>query len=148
MGREDWKSEVAFWESAIKDYNLDPSKDSDPEQLAKNGEMLQDFRNQVVAGFFLIMAIVLVAQYQVTISQKQTNFYITIPIGKVVIRADYITLCLLAIYSLEIIVQIIGFVMHRFYTVFDHLAADDMTEKRWTSETNRNDGFYQLSSEA
>ncbi len=134
MDGENWESEIAFWESAIKNYNLDPSTDADDQQRIKNGELLHDFRNQVVVGFFLIMATVLAAQYQVTTSQRQTEFVMHIPIGQSEIRVDYITMCLIAIYSLEIAYQIVGLLCHRYHTVLDYLAADDITGERRSSE--------------
>lgn len=134
MDRDNWKSEVLFWESAIKNCNLDSSEDTEVEQRINNGELLRNFRNQVVTGFFLVMAVLLAAQYQVMVSQEKTGFAVTMHVGKLYMKVDYLTMCLLIIYSLQIALQIIGFLCHRFQTVLDYLAVTGTTKKRWDSE--------------
>lgn len=134
MDRNNWKSEVSFWESAIKDCNLGSSEEIEDQQRISNGKLLRNFRNHVVTGFFLVMAVLLAAQYQVMISQQKTGFAVTIHIGKLYIKVDYLTMCLLIIYSLQIAFQIIGFLCHRFQTVLDYLAVTGTTKKRWDSQ--------------
>lgn len=134
MDRDNWESEVSFWKSAIKNCNLGLSEDTEGQQLISNGKMLRKFRNQVVTGFFLVMAVLLAAQYQVMISQHRTGFAVTMHIGKLYMKVDYLTMCLLIIYTLQIAFQIIGFLCHRFQTVLDYLAVTGTTKKRWDSE--------------
>ena len=102
--------EDRFWQDLISKY-LTPIDLTSKEKDAML-QKLTTFRNKVVIGYASLTALLIIAQYQIALVSMRLDFQIKIFIGSNYLRVDYLTLCLLVFYLIQIILQVVGMLHH------------------------------------